>query len=327
MTLKKNKRTRKKRGGTPPIHAHRRKTTTSKPKTLSDGFKANNEKFKEKERKIKKEIYDLKYDIRKKFCQFCSRSRDDIIGFNEYYYEANDVGNQREDDNNLYLFFDFKKHMLLNNKQHKWMTFLKDNNRSILSRYKKWKAYYDGDTPLLVDAENKKNLEDWVQKYTENIIFMKEEFFSRDGGWTLPFIMKIPNANIDAFLGKKTLEQLLKHMENDNEPDNDEKIALKKFYITRKGIKMKKDLEKKSNMRCNFSSFTGCKGKKKRAGKALQIINNLIGTQTSDVEVKVNENHPTAGKGGKRKKRTRRRRKKRTRRRRKRTKKRRKRRR
>ncbi len=382
MTLKKNKRTRKKRGGTPMIHA-KHKSNKTKPKTFGQLLREKQWKTQNMANIDSREIERTKDSIKNKFCEYCSYARGDIIDFNVYYFEANNIEKKdRYDENNYVKFFDFKEDMLLNNKQHKWMSYLKKYNQKILSLYQKWKGYYDrGD---LIDDDGKgkktynsgsvyvgeakeveekvkeervtidkrkarkkaaeakeveekvkeevtkdlkkckgkkcKSLEDWINKYTENIIHMKQEHYSKNGGWTLPFTMKIPNANIDAFLGKKTLEQLLEHIGKGNEPDATEKRALKKFYETNRGKNKLNDLKKKSTMKCKFSTFTGCKGKKDRAGKAFTMIKKLLGeggVQTSDVEVKVDENPPTADTGGRRKKRTRRR-KKRTRRRKKR---------
>ena len=305
MTLKKNKRTRKKRGGIFRISHH--SSSPRKPKTPAQLYREKQWNTQNMADITSRQIDREKDSIKNKFCEFCSYARGDIIDFNVYYFEANNIQkDNRYTSNNYVKFFDFKEDMLLNNKQHEWMSYLKKKNQLILSLYQKWKGYYD--SKILVDAKNVKNLEDWINRYTENIIHMKMEKHSKSGGWVLPFTMKIPNANIDAFLGKKTLEQLLEHMGKDNKPDEKEKKALKKFYETNGSKNNLNDLKKKSNYKCKYGT-SSCKRKRDRGGKALQIINNLIGTQTSDVEVKVDENPPTADKGGRRKKRTRRRKK------------------
>ena len=118
--------------------------------------------------------------------------------------------------------------------------------------YKKWyNSFYE-------DEEKAETpLQDEIDKYTENIIYMNETQQYK-GNWTTPFAMKIPNEKIKQFLEKRTLEQLLEYMGNGNEPDDNEKKALIKFYNTETGMKHLEELEKKSKYKCRIGT-SNCK--------------------------------------------------------------------
>jgi hypothetical protein len=173
MTLKKNKRTRKKRGGTPPIHAHHRSNKT-KPKTPAQLWREKQWKTQNMANIDSREIEYTKDSIKNKFCEYCSYARGDIIDFNVYYFEANNIEKKdRYDEDNYVKFFEFKEDMLLNNKQHKWMSYLKKYNQKILSLYQKLKGYYDsGD---LIDDDEKRMKKEFELKKAEEEQKRKEE--------------------------------------------------------------------------------------------------------------------------------------------------------
>ena len=128
------------------------------------------------------------------------------------------------------------------------------------------------------------------------------EYYEGRKDWVQPFAMKIPKDKIDNFLKKKTLEELLKHIANGNDPDDNEKEALKKFFNTKTGVNYINDLKKKSKYKCKMRTRK-CK---RDRDEGLSFVNERLPKLREylpDLEDKV------GGRRTRRKKRTRKRRK------------------